>query len=189
MVDIPSSAGIVNLPYIARPIKWINWCRIDNRVDARARYDYGCAKRIRLRIGVLLLPSYRAETQFLFEENMERPCFLVVYNDFSHSISTRKLVIESAKFNVITAYSAERQLQRQTLSTSQCHCTFSIAPLSDGGLHQLAAACERASWSEKLAIVCLSCESTSSAMVITSVSTRDKSKALRLVRRVLKMQT
>jgi len=36
---------------------------------------------------------------------MIRPCFLVVDREFSGSISTRKLVIETAKFNVITAYS------------------------------------------------------------------------------------
>ncbi len=34
-----------------------------------------------------------------------RPCFLVVDKEHSGSISTRKLVIETAKFNVITAYS------------------------------------------------------------------------------------
>ena len=33
-----------------------------------------------------------------------RPCFLVVDREFAGSISTRKLVIETAKFNVITAY-------------------------------------------------------------------------------------
>ncbi len=37
---------------------------------------------------------------------MTRPCFLVVDREFSGSISTRKLVIETAKFNVITAYSS-----------------------------------------------------------------------------------
>ena len=36
-----------------------------------------------------------------------RPCFLVVDNEYPGSISTRKLVMESAKLNVITAYSAE----------------------------------------------------------------------------------
>jgi DNA-binding response OmpR family regulator len=36
---------------------------------------------------------------------MIRPCFLVVDREFPGSISTRKLVIETAKFNVITAYS------------------------------------------------------------------------------------
>jgi hypothetical protein len=34
-----------------------------------------------------------------------RPCFLVVDPEFAGCISTRKLVIETAKFNVITAYS------------------------------------------------------------------------------------
>lgn len=37
---------------------------------------------------------------------MSRPCFLVIDREFSGSISTRKLVIETAKFNVLTAYSA-----------------------------------------------------------------------------------
>jgi CheY-like chemotaxis protein len=36
---------------------------------------------------------------------MTRPCFLVIDREFAGSISTRKLVIETAKFNVITAYS------------------------------------------------------------------------------------
>jgi hypothetical protein len=35
---------------------------------------------------------------------MDRPCFLVVDREYPGSISTRKLVIETAKFNVITAY-------------------------------------------------------------------------------------
>jgi DNA-binding NtrC family response regulator len=38
---------------------------------------------------------------------MVRPCFLVVDREFAGSISTRKLVIETAKFNVVTAYSAQ----------------------------------------------------------------------------------
>ncbi len=36
---------------------------------------------------------------------MTRPCFLVVDREYVGSISTRKLVIETAKLNVITAYS------------------------------------------------------------------------------------
>lgn len=35
---------------------------------------------------------------------MVRPCFLVVDQEHANSISTRKLVIETAKLNVITAY-------------------------------------------------------------------------------------
>jgi DNA-binding NtrC family response regulator len=38
--------------------------------------------------------------------SMSRPCFLVIDREYSGSISTRKLVIETAKFNVLTAYSA-----------------------------------------------------------------------------------
>jgi len=34
-----------------------------------------------------------------------RPCFLVVDREFSENISSRKLIIEMAKFNAITAYS------------------------------------------------------------------------------------
>lgn len=40
-----------------------------------------------------------------------RPCFLVVDREFPGSISTRKLVIETAKFNVITAYSGMEALE------------------------------------------------------------------------------
>ena len=37
---------------------------------------------------------------------MVRPCFLVIDREYASSISTRKLVIETAKFNVITSYSS-----------------------------------------------------------------------------------
>jgi DNA-binding response OmpR family regulator len=42
---------------------------------------------------------------------MLRPCFLVIDREHSGSISTRKLVIESAKFNVVTAYSGSEALE------------------------------------------------------------------------------
>lgn len=42
---------------------------------------------------------------------MIRPCFLIVDREFPSSISTRKLVIETAKFNVITAYSGMEALE------------------------------------------------------------------------------
>ena len=41
---------------------------------------------------------------------MIRPCFLVIDREFAGSISTRKLVIETAKFNVLTAYSGKEAL-------------------------------------------------------------------------------
>jgi hypothetical protein len=37
---------------------------------------------------------------------MKRPCILVIDHEFPGTISTRKLVIETAKFNVITAYTS-----------------------------------------------------------------------------------
>ncbi len=37
--------------------------------------------------------------------DMIRPCYLVIDREFPGSISTRKLVIETAKYNVLTAYS------------------------------------------------------------------------------------
>lgn len=43
--------------------------------------------------------------------SMIRPCFLVVDREFPGSISTRKLVIETAKFNVLTAYSGTEALE------------------------------------------------------------------------------
>jgi CheY-like chemotaxis protein len=52
---------------------------------------------------------------------MIRPCFLVVDPEHSGSISTRKLVIETAKFNVITAYSGAEAIQ-----------TLRIFPAVDG---------------------------------------------------------
>ncbi len=42
---------------------------------------------------------------------MLRPCFLVVDREYPGTISTRKLVIETAKLNVITAYSANEALE------------------------------------------------------------------------------
>lgn len=42
---------------------------------------------------------------------MIRPCFLVVDQEHSGSISTRKLVIETAKFNVLTANSGAEAIQ------------------------------------------------------------------------------
>ena len=42
---------------------------------------------------------------------MTRPCFLVIDREFAGSISTRKLVIETAKFNVITAYSSAEAIE------------------------------------------------------------------------------
>jgi DNA-binding NtrC family response regulator len=42
---------------------------------------------------------------------VNRPCFLVVDREYSGSISTRKLVIETAKFNVLTAYSAHEAIE------------------------------------------------------------------------------
>lgn len=40
-----------------------------------------------------------------------RPCFLILDYEFPGSISSRKLVIESAKLNVITAYSADEAVE------------------------------------------------------------------------------
>jgi CheY-like chemotaxis protein len=42
---------------------------------------------------------------------MVRPCFLVIDREYSGSISTRKLVIETAKFNVVTSYSAVEAIE------------------------------------------------------------------------------
>jgi CheY-like chemotaxis protein len=42
---------------------------------------------------------------------MTRPCFLVVDREYASSISTRKLVIETAKLNVITAYSSVEAIE------------------------------------------------------------------------------
>jgi CheY-like chemotaxis protein len=42
--------------------------------------------------------------------NMIRPCFLVIDNQYPGSISARKLVIETAQLNVITAYSAQEAI-------------------------------------------------------------------------------
>src|SRR5882757_6681418 len=43
--------------------------------------------------------------------SMHRPCFLVIDHEFPDSISTRKLVLETAKYNVITAYSGTEAVE------------------------------------------------------------------------------
>jgi CheY-like chemotaxis protein len=40
-----------------------------------------------------------------------RPCFLVIDHEFPDSISTRKLVLETAKYNVLTAYSGTEAIE------------------------------------------------------------------------------
>jgi CheY-like chemotaxis protein len=40
-----------------------------------------------------------------------RPCFLIIDREFPANLSTRKLVVESAKFNVLTAYSPEEAVE------------------------------------------------------------------------------
>lgn len=42
---------------------------------------------------------------------MKRPCILVIDHEFPGTISTRKLVIETAKFNVITAYTSQEGIE------------------------------------------------------------------------------
>lgn len=42
---------------------------------------------------------------------MTRPCFLVIDKQYPGTISTRKLVIETAMLNVLTAYSAEEGIE------------------------------------------------------------------------------
>lgn len=44
------------------------------------------------------------------EVHMVRPCFLVVDREFPGNISTRKLVLETAKYNVITVYSGREAI-------------------------------------------------------------------------------
>lgn len=42
---------------------------------------------------------------------MVRPCFLVIDREHASSISTRKLVIETAKMNVLTAYTPREAIE------------------------------------------------------------------------------
>jgi hypothetical protein len=56
-----------------------------------------------------------------------RPCFLVVDREFAGSISTRKLVIETAKFNVITAYSFPEALSTLEIFPRVSGCVVSAS--------------------------------------------------------------
>jgi response regulator RpfG family c-di-GMP phosphodiesterase len=51
------------------------------------------------------------EVAHLHTSPVIRPCFLVIDHEFPDSISTRKLVLETAKYNVITAYSAKEAVE------------------------------------------------------------------------------
>ena len=62
---------------------------------------------------------------------MVRPCFLVIDREYSGSISTRKLVIETAKFNVVTAYSAH-----EAVDTLQAFPSLNGIVL-DAGIHDM----------------------------------------------------
>ncbi|HEY4356084.1 MAG TPA: response regulator [Acidobacteriaceae bacterium] len=42
---------------------------------------------------------------------MTRPCFLVIDPEHAGSISSRKLVLETAKFNVVTAYGSHEAIE------------------------------------------------------------------------------
>ena len=56
-------------------------------------------------------PTESIGREFQIKDSANRPCFLVVDREYSGSISTRKLVIETAKFNVLTAYSAREAVE------------------------------------------------------------------------------
>lgn len=56
------------------------------------------------------LSYFQAEISSI-SPSMIRPCFLVIDKRSPGNISTRKLVIETALLNVITAYSADESLQ------------------------------------------------------------------------------
>ena len=64
---------------------------------------------------------------------MNRPCFLVIDREFPGSVSTRKLVIETAKFNVLTAYSGKEALDIFTRFPAVSGIVL------DGGLDDLSA--------------------------------------------------
>lgn len=65
---------------------------------------------------------------------MVRPCFLVIDREFPGSISTRKLVIETAKFNVLTAYSGKEAFELFTRFPAINGVVL------DGGLEDISAA-------------------------------------------------
>ncbi len=65
---------------------------------------------------------------------MVRPCFLVIDREFPGSISTRKLVIETAKFNVLTAYSGNEAFEMYKLFPAVSGVVL------DGGIEDISAA-------------------------------------------------
>jgi DNA-binding NtrC family response regulator len=67
---------------------------------------------------------------------MVRPCFLVIDPEHSGSISTRKLVIESAKLNVITAYSGAEAIEtfKKYPAVDGVVCNFEVRDIPVGKL-------------------------------------------------------
>ena len=57
------------------------------------------------------MPMAAAAKMVVIMQPMVRPCFLVIDREYASSISTRKLVIETAKLNVITAYSGAEAIE------------------------------------------------------------------------------
>jgi DNA-binding NtrC family response regulator len=70
---------------------------------------------------------------------MVRPCFLIIDREFPGSISTRKLVIETAKFNVLTAYSAREAIETLRLFPA-VHGVVLDSDVSDLPCHALVSA-------------------------------------------------
>jgi DNA-binding NtrC family response regulator len=70
---------------------------------------------------------------------MVRPCFLVIDPEYPGSISTRKLVIETAKFNVLTAYSGREGVEMLRLFPA-IHGVVMDEDLQDLPCHSLVAA-------------------------------------------------
>jgi CheY-like chemotaxis protein len=84
---------------------------------------------------------------------MLRPCYLVVDRETSNGISTRKLVIETAKFNVITAYSGQEAIDTLQKFTA-LDGVVTDSGMTDMPCHKLVAALKKVKPSIPVIVVC-----------------------------------
>jgi hypothetical protein len=67
---------------------------------------------------VLTTSASEKDSTALSPSNMARPSFLVAEPEPAQALSTRKLILETAKFNVLTAHSSKEAAEIQEVSPS-----------------------------------------------------------------------
>jgi DNA-binding NtrC family response regulator len=89
---------------------------------------------------------------------MLRPCYLVVDRETSSAISTRKLIIETAKFNVITAYSSKEAIETLRMFPA-ISGVVTDSGMTDMPCHELVSALKKIKQDIPVIVVCTPRES------------------------------